>query len=265
MNNMLLAIDIGNTHTVFGIYQGERLAADWRVTSNLQRTEDEVGAQLHQFLRGAGIEMKHIAAVGISSVVPNLTDVFDAMARKYFKVDPIVVTSKLDLGLKIHYDDPGSVGADRLCNAVAGFAKYGGPLIIIDFGTATTYDLVASNGDYLGGVIAPGIETSAADLHRRAAKLPKIELRFPGKIIATDTVSSMQAGILYGAVDALEGMVRRLQEGLKDREKKQPKVIATGGFSKLMSDHSPTIEACEPTLVLDGVRLICERVRRSGD
>jgi len=259
---MLLAIDIGNTHTVFGVYNGERLVADWRVTSSLQRTEDESGTQLCQFLQGVGIEVSEISTVGISSVVPNLTEVFLAMTRKYFRVDPIIVTSGLDLGLKIHYDDPGAVGADRLCNAVAGFTKHGGPLIIIDFGTATTYDLVASNGDYLGGVIAPGIETSAADLHRRAAKLPKIELRFPAKLLATDTVSSMQAGILYGAVDAMEGMVRRLQIEMKTREKKPAKVIATGGFSKLMSEHSSVIEACEPALVLNGVRLICERVRR---
>ena len=259
---MLLAIDIGNTHTVFGVYDGEKLAADWRVTSNLQRTEDEVGTQLRQFLHGAEIDLGGISTVGISSVVPNLTDVFDAMARKYFRVKPIIVGSQLNLGFKIHYDDPGSVGADRLCNAVAGYAKHGGPLIIIDFGTATTYDLVASNGDYLGGVIAQGIETSAVDLHRRAAKLPKIELHFPAKLIATDTVSSMQAGILFGAIDAMEGMVRRLQTEMKLRDKKQPKVIATGGFSKLMSDHSPIIETCELTLVLDGVRLICEREQR---
>lgn len=259
MNSLLLAIDIGNTHTVFGVYKGEHLVADWRVTSNLQKTEDEVGTQLRQFLHDASIDAAGISKVGISSVVPNLTDVFQAMALKYFKVEPIVVGPHLNLGFKIHYDDPGSVGADRLCNAVAGFTKHGGPLIIIDFGTATTYDLVGANGDYLGGVIAPGIETSAVDLHRRAAKLPKIELHFPSKLIATDTVSSMQAGILYGAVDSMEGMVRRLQAEMKQLHKKQAKVIATGGFSKLMSNHSSVIEACEPTLVLDGVRLVCER------
>ncbi len=260
---MLLAIDIGNTHTVSGVYDGAKLLRDWRVTSNLQRTEDEAGTQLRQFLHDAGIDAARIDGVGISSVVPNLTDIFAAMARKYFRVEPIVVGSHLNLGLKIHYDDPTSVGADRLCNAVAGFAKYGGPLIIIDFGTATTYDLVSATGDYLGGVIAPGIETSAADLHRRAAKLPKIELHFPRKLIATDTVSSMQAGILYGAIDAMEGMVGRLQLEMEQGGMKHPKVIATGGFSKLISEHSKLITACEPALVLEGVRLICERVQRA--
>ena len=184
------------------------------------------------------------------------------MARKYFSVEPLIISSSLNLGFKIHYDDPHSVGADRLCNAVAAHAAYGGPLIVIDFGTATTYDVVTAAGDYLGGVIAPGIETSAVDLHRRAAKLPKIELHFPRHIIGKDTVSSMQAGILYGAVDAMEGMVERIQEEIVAREGKRAKVIATGGFSQLMARHSKLISACVPSLVLDGVRLIVERVEK---
>ncbi|MCI0708514.1 MAG: type III pantothenate kinase [Ignavibacteriae bacterium] len=257
---MLLAIDIGNTHTVFGVYRGTNLMVDWRATSVHQRTEDEVGSQILLFMEGKGIEPKDISGVAISSVVPNLTDVFIAMSKKYFGQAPVVISSALDLGIKIHYDDPSAVGADRLCNAVAGYAKYGGPLVIIDFGTATTYDVVAKNGDYLGGVISPGVETSAADLHRRAAKLPKVELRFPKKIIGTDTVESMQAGILYGALDAMEGMVMRLQEELTKREGKKAKVIATGGFSEFIKQHSKTIEAWEPSLVLDGARMIYERV-----
>ncbi|HTY37927.1 MAG TPA: type III pantothenate kinase [Bacteroidota bacterium] len=256
---MLLAIDIGNTHTVFGIYRHSTLIADWRVTSMLQRTEDEVGTQVSLFLRERKIALKDISGIGISSVVPNLTDIFSVMARKYFKVEPLNISSSLDLGIRILYDDPNSVGADRICNAIAGFAAFGGPLIIIDFGTATTYDVVSANGDYLGGVIAPGIETSAVDLHRRAAKLPKIELHFPKTIIGKDTVSSMQAGILYGAVDAMEGMVARIKSDLRSIEKKNAKVVATGGFSSLMASRSKTIDNCVPSLVLDGVRLIHER------
>ncbi|MGH2568889.1 MAG: type III pantothenate kinase, partial [Bacteroidota bacterium] len=248
---MLLAIDIGNTHTVFGVYQGPKLLADWRVTSRLHRTEDEVGSQFLLLLEGKKISPKKITGVGISSVVPNLTDIFAMMTEKYFGVVPLIIASSLKLGIAIHYDDPSSVGADRLCNAVAGFARYGGPLIIVDFGTATTYDVIAKNGDYLGGVISPGVETSAADLHRRAAKLPKVELRFPRKIIGTDTVSSMQAGILYGALDAVEGIVGRIQKELKTREGKEATVIATGGFSELMSKHASVIQAWEPSLVLD--------------
>jgi type III pantothenate kinase len=257
---MLLAIDIGNTHTVFGIYRKAKLIADWRVTSMLQRTEDEVGTQVRLFLKEADIPLKEIYGVGISSVVPNLTDIFSMMARKYFGVEPLIISSSLVLGIAIQYDDPNSVGADRICNAVAGFAAFGGPLIIIDFGTATTYDVVNGKGDYLGGVIAPGIETSAVDLHRRAAKLPKIELHFPKTTIGKDTVSSMQAGILYGAVDAMEGMVERIQTELKKRDRKKATVIATGGFAQLMASHSPTISQCVPSLVLDGVRLIYERI-----
>lgn len=257
---MLLAIDIGNTHTVFGVYEKSKLIADWRATSMLQRTEDEVGTQVKLFVEEAHIPLNNIQGVAISSVVPNLTDVFAMMAWKYFKVKPLIITSALNLGIKIHYDDPNSVGADRICNAIAGYGAFGGPLIIIDFGTATTYDVVAHNGDYLGGVIAPGLETSAVDLHRRAAKLPKIELHFPKSIIGKDTVSSMQAGILFGAVDAMEGMVRRIQKELSKIEKKPAKVIATGGFSVLMAKNSSLIAECVPSLVLDGVRLIYERV-----
>jgi len=257
---MLLAIDIGNTHTVFGVYKKATLVADWRVTSMLQRTEDETGTQIRLFLTEAGIPLKRIHGVAISSVVPNLTDIFSMMARKYFRVEPLLISSALDLGRAIRYDDPSSVGADRLCNAVAGYTMFGGPLIIIDFGTATTYDVVGGNGDYLGGVIAPGIETSAVDLHRRAAKLPKVELHFPRSTIGKNTVSSMQAGILFGAIDAMEGMVQRIQNELKSQRKKKAKVIATGGFSQFMAEHSPVIEQCLPSLVLDGVRLIFERV-----
>ncbi|MEX1137876.1 MAG: type III pantothenate kinase [Bacteroidota bacterium] len=260
---MLLAIDIGNTHTVFGIFQGKDLKADWRVSSSTQRTEDEVGTQLLQFLQGAGIETSSIQSIGISSVVPNLTDIFSHMAEKYFRKAPVIIGSHLDLGIAIRYKDPSAVGADRLCNAVAAFAKHGGPLIIVDFGTATTYDVIAANGDYLGGVIAPGIETSAADLHRRAAKLPKIELHIPKQLIGKDTVASMQAGILFGAIDSLEGMIRRLQQEIQSKGKKEAKVIATGGFSAFISRHTNVVSATEPTLVLDGVRLIVERIRRS--
>lgn len=261
---MLLAIDIGNTHTVFGVYQGDALKADWRVSSAGQKTEDEVGAQLLQFLRGAAIEPSAVDSIGISSVVPNLTDIFSSMAKKYFKQSPIVIGSNLDLGIAIRYKDPSAVGADRLCNAVAGFAKYGGPLIIVDFGTATTYDVIATNGDYLGGVISAGVETSAADLHRRAARLPKVELHLPKQLIATDTVASMQAGILYGAIDSLEGMIGRLQREVQTVEGKEAKVIATGGFSTFMSRHTKVLSVTEPTLVLDGVRLIVDRLRRAG-
>jgi type III pantothenate kinase len=254
---MILAIDIGNTHTVCGIFDKHKLLGDWRVTSFVSRTEDELGALVRTFCEGAGISMKKITAVGISSVVPNLTDIAISMSKKYFKMEPIVVSASLPLGLKILYEDPFAVGADRLCNAVAGHAKYKGPLVIVDFGTATTFDVVSEKGDYLGGIISAGIETSAGELHRRAAKLPKIDLHFPPKIIGTNTVQSMQAGILYGALDAMESMIRRISKELDD----YPTVIATGGYSTLMTKQSKLINKCEPTLVLDGIRIIVERMQ----
>ncbi len=253
---MLLAIDIGNTHTVFGVFKGQRLLAHWRVSSAVTRTEDEIAMLVKTFCAQASIKSKSINGVGISSVVPDQTEIFELMARKHYGIKPLIVNADLDLGIKIHYEDPSTVGADRLCNAVAGFEKYGGPLIIIDFGTATTYDVISEKGDYLGGVIAPGIETSAANLHRRAAKLPKIELRFPDEVIGTDTVSSMQSGILYGTVDAVEGMVQRIKRFVG----RKAKVIATGGYAKLIKDHSNAIDYYEPALVLHGVYLIYRRV-----
>jgi type III pantothenate kinase len=255
---MILAIDIGNTHTVIGIYNGNKLLGDWRVTSFVTRTEDEFGTLVKQFCDVAKIPMKKVTSIGIASVVPNLTDVCVKMSRKYFKIEPIVISSDLDLGMKVLYDDPRTVGADRLCNAVAGFAKYKGPVVIIDFGTATTFDVVSKNGEYLGGVITAGIETSSTELHRRAAKLPKIDLKFPERVIGRNTVESMQAGILYGALDSMETMVRRISKELDD----YPTVIATGGFSETMKKQSKVINKHEPTLVLEGIRLIVDRVEK---
>jgi type III pantothenate kinase len=253
---MLLAVDVGNTHVVVGVFKGERLVADWRMASVTHRTADENWLTIRSFCADAGLPPADISGVGISSVVPDLTDVFESMARKYIKVEPVTVGTTLDLGIKVMYSDPGAVGADRLCNAIAGFKKYGGPLIIIDFGTATTYDVVSKEGDYLGGVIALGLESAASELHRRAAKLPKIELHFPDAVIGRDTASSMQAGVMFGTVDAVGGMVRRIRQELGT----PAKVIATGGLSTIIARYTDIIDACEPSLVLDGIRLIYERV-----
>jgi type III pantothenate kinase len=254
---MLLAIDIGNTHTVIGIYRQGTLVADWRMASLTHRTADENWLTLKSFCADAGIDPAAVTAVGISSVVPDLTFVFEHLARKHFSVEPVTISGALDLGIRILYRDPSAVGADRLCNAVAGFVKYGGPLIIIDFGTATTYDVVSGEGDYLGGVITLGLESTAEELHRRAAKLPRIELRFPPLAIGDDTASSMQAGVLFGAVDATEGIVKRIRAELG----KPARVIATGGLAKTIATHTSVIEAVEPSLVLDGIWLILERLK----
>jgi type III pantothenate kinase len=257
---MLLAIDVGNTHTVLGVYDGEGLVADWRMASLTHRTVDENWLTIKSFCADAHIPLAEINGVGISSVVPDLTDVFESLARKYFKVEPVTVTASLDLGIRVLYTDPAAVGADRLCNAIAGFRKYGGPLVVIDFGTATTFDVISASGDYLGGVITLGLDSTASELHRRAAKLPKIELRFPSSVIGRETEASMQSGVMFGAVDAVEGTIRRIaaEMGVK------PKVIATGGLAGIIAAHTTVIEACEPSLVLDGVRLIYERVKGKG-
>ncbi len=254
---MLLAIDVGNTHTVFGIFDGEKLLCDWRMSSQIRRSEDEYWLAIRSFCELRGIATAKLQGVGISSVVPDLTGTLEAMAHKYLGVNPVTVSASMNLGMPIMYNDPGAVGADRLCNAVAGFRKYGGPLIIIDFGTATTFDVISGSGEYLGGVITLGLESAASELHRRAAKLPRIELRFPGTVIGRETVSSMQSGIMFGTVDAVEGIVKRIQNELGARTR----VIATGGLSGIIAQNTKIIEAVEPSLVLDGIRLIYSRAR----
>jgi type III pantothenate kinase len=251
---MLLAIDIGNTHVVLGVFSGSTLKADWRISSAGNRTADEIWLTIRSFCDGANIRTEQITQVGISSVVPNLTEIFESIATKYLRTTPFTINGNLDLGIRVQYREPASVGADRLCNAVAGFRKYGGPLIIIDFGTATTFDVVSADGDYLGGVICLGLESSAAELHRRAAKLPKVDLRFPPVVVGVDTVTSIQAGLLYGTVDMVEGIVRRIRTELGA----PARVIATGGLSSVVADHTNIIEAVEPALVLEGIRMIVE-------
>ncbi len=254
---MLLAIDIGNTHTVIGVFEGGTLVAEWRMTSSPDRTSDETWLSVRDSCAEVGIALSDIAGVGISSVVPDLTKTFEGIARKYIKTEPVTVSATLDLGIKIHYADPNTLGADRICNAIAGYKKHSGPLIVIDLGTATTYDVVAKNGDFLGGVITLGLESTAAELHRRAAKLPRIELQFPENIIGRDTVSAMQTGVMFGAVDAMEGMIRRIKGELGTNAT----VVATGGLSALIGGRTKVIDHFEPSLVLEGVRLICERVK----
>jgi type III pantothenate kinase len=255
--HMLLAIDIGNTHTVIGIYEGRTLASHWRISSSATRTEDETWVHLDLLCRSAGIAPGSIRGAVIASVVPSETDVMVQMVQKYLRHTPVIVSSDLPLGIKIHYDHPRAVGADRLCNAIAAFDAFGGPAIVVDFGTATTFDVISRRGDYLGGVIAPGIATASTELHRRAARLPKIDLRFPDNVIGKETVASMQAGILFGAVDSMEGMIRRIRKELGSR----PICIATGGFSSTIALHSTMIDHVVPTLVLDGARIIFERVQ----
>jgi type III pantothenate kinase len=254
---MLLAVDIGNTHIGLGIFQHDRLIATHRLSTSRSRTSAETWAAISPFVSGAGITPRTLSGFGISSVVPEATAAFEAVGREQLGAAPVTISGDLPLGVKIMYGDPASLGADRVCNAVAGFHKYGGPLIIIDAGTATTYDVVSEHGDFLGGVIALGLGAQAAELHRRTAQLPEIELKPPSSVIARDTRSAMQAGVVIGGIEAMEGLVRRIRAEMGT----QARVIATGGLSQQIASLSPLITACEPFLVLEGVRLIVERLR----
>jgi type III pantothenate kinase len=256
---MLLAIDVGNTHTVLGVFKNDSLLDEWRMASAPARAEKELWVHVRTFLKSIGSPPKEIRGVVISSVVPRLTGSWRSVARKRLKKEPVVVSGDMDAGIKVLYADPSKLGPDRLCHAVAAYAKFGGPVIVVDFGTATTYDVISAKGEYLGGLIAPGIETSARTLHRRTGMLPAVELQFPESVIATNTAAAMQSGILYGAVDAAEGIVRRIMQEVGGN----PKVIATGGYAGLVSGKSEMFRTIEPSLVLDGARLIYERAYSS--
>jgi type III pantothenate kinase len=253
---MLLTVDIGNTQVVVGLFRDDKFLHSWRFSSSVSRTADECWALLHSLAAADGLDLLQVKGSIISSVVPNLTLVLEDMIRQRLHHQPIVVSARLDLGIKIHYDDPTTVGADRLCNAVGGYARYGGPLIVVDFGTATTFDVVSDAGDYLGGIIAPGIETSLQTLHRRAARLMKVELRFPPRLIGRNTETSMQAGLMYGTAEMVVGLVRRISAELGT----VPKVILTGGLAPVMVPELPSDYRLDPHLTLHGMRLIYQRV-----
>ncbi|HXG01059.1 MAG TPA: type III pantothenate kinase, partial [Bacteroidota bacterium] len=253
---MLLALDIGNSTIAAAVFDGPRLRAHARASSTVQRTPEETWQVIEGFLHDAGLSAEQLHAVGISSVVPFLTSLFDSLVRRKLGIVPVHISASLPLGFAIHYDQPTALGSDRICGAAAGYAKYGGPLIVIDFGTATTYGVVGANGDFLGGAISLGVKSTADALHSRTAQLPPIELAAPAKAICTDTVSAMQAGTMFSAIDAVEGMIARLKRELRT----DAQVVATGGLSGIMVPLVPSINHHEPMLVLEGVRLLCRRV-----
>ena len=257
---MLLVIDVGNTHTVIGVYDGEELKEHYRVASNHALTVDECGILVRQLFA----EHKEIDDVIICSVVPPLTSVYEEMSRKSLTVDPVVVSSDLPLGIKILYDDPRTVGADRIANAVAAYEIYGGPAIVVDFGTATTFDVISENGEYLGGAIAPGIETSSLNLFKKASQLFKVSLQKPKKAIGKNTEESLRSGIIFGAVGQIDGIVNRIKEELRlmSPSKKEPKIIGTGGLADLIATESETIREVNPSLTLEGLRRIYSRVKK---
>ena len=254
---MLLAIDIGNTNVVLGVFEGERLRASWRIGTKASITADEYAVIMKDLFTFSEIAFKQIDGIIISTVVPPLLSIMTEMSRKYFKIEPMVVTSELKTGITLNYENPREIGADRIVNAAAAFRLYGGPLIIIDFGTATTFCAVTKKGEYLGGAITPGVKISAEALYQRAAKLPRVELTRPRTIIGRDTVSAMQAGILFGYAGLVDGIVERMKNELSP----DARVIATGGLAELVAPETKSAIEVRPNLTLEGLRLIYDANR----
>jgi type III pantothenate kinase len=252
---MLLTIDVGNTNTVLGVFRGEELIANWRLTTARQQTIDEYGVLTRNLFTLAGLDRDAISGVIISSVVPPVNWTLAEMARIYLDRKALFVEPGVKTGMPILVDNPQEVGADRIVNGVAAFHQYGGPCIVVDFGTAITFDAISAKGEYLGGVIAPGLGISSEALFSRAAKLPRVEIKDPGSVVGTNTVASMQAGLYYGALDMMDGIIGRMKTELGG----ETKVISTGGQAKLVTRGSKYIEHTDEFLTLTGLRLIWEK------
>jgi type III pantothenate kinase len=252
---MLLAVDIGNTTVALGVFRGRTFVADWRIKTDKDKTADEYGILLLGLFRRARIRPDRITAVIVSSVVPPLTPVFQAVSEDVFGKKALVVGPGLRTGMPILYENPLEVGADRVVAAVAAYEKHGGPCIVVDFGTATTFDAISSAGAYLGGAIAPGLKLSLDALSRAASMLPRIELLQPKNVIGRSTVQSMQSGIIFGYAGLVDGIVTRMKGELGG----SPKVAATGGLATLIAPSTSTIEEVDPFLTLDGLRILHER------
>jgi type III pantothenate kinase len=250
----LLAIDIGNTQTVLGVYAGDKLKGQWRLASISERTADELEVLIRGLFGARELDIKAVDGVAISSVVPALTPVYSAVANSLFDLDPLVVGPGIRTGMAVRYDDPREMGADRIVNAVAAFACYQKAVIVVDFGTATTFDCVSEDGAYLGGAIAPGMAVSMEALFSRASKLPKVALERPPRAIGRNTVHSMQSGVYYGYAAMVDGLIQRLTEEMKV----VPTVVATGGAAASIASEAKSIEHVDEMLTLEGLRLLFE-------
>lgn len=255
---MLLVVDVGNTNIVFGVYEKDVLLYDWRIATEKNRTSDEYGLLFEQIFKYHGLCPKNVEDVIISSVVPTLMHTLSTMSVKYFDKEPIIIGPGIKTGMSIKYDNPKEVGADRIVNAVAGYEKYGGPLIIVDFGTAITFCAISKDGDYLGGVITPGIIISSEALSLRTAKLPKIEISKPDTVIGKTTINSIQSGLVYGYIGLVDYIIERMKDEMKD-EGEIKTVVGTGGFSSLIASESKHINEIDKLLTLDGLRIIYGR------
>ena len=252
---MLLVIDVGNTNTVLGLFDEDSLQHDWRIRTEIDHTIDEYGVliyNLYQSIRMKAKEIKSVTAIIISCVVPPMLNILEPLCVKYFNIKPLIVGPGIKTGMPIFYDNPKEVGADRIVNAVAAYDKYHKESIIVDFGTATTFDYVSPKGEYMGGCIAPGIVISSEALFERASKLPRVEFSKPKTVITKDTISAMQAGIMFGYAGLVDGIVERMKAEVKT----SPLVIATGGLARIVAQETKSIDKIEDMLTLDGLRII---------
>ncbi len=254
---MLLAIDIGNTTIDIGLFKEKRLVQHWKIRTEREKTSDEYGITLLNLFAHSRVEVKKIKSVLVSSVVPPLTPAFEDLSQSLFRIKPLIVGPGLKTGMAILYENPLEVGADRIVAAVAAYEKHGGPCIVVDFGTATTFDAISSRGEYLGGAIAPGVQISAEALYLKTAKLPRIEIRKPKKAIGRTTVSSMQSGLYFGYI----GLVSNIIEEMRKELGGEAAVVSTGGFGAQISHEIKSIDIYEPFLVLEGLRIIYERIK----
>ena len=256
---MLLAIDVGNTNMTMGVFDGEKLAATFRMMTKTPRTSDEYGVMITQLLKNNKIAVEQLEGTIIASVVPDVMHSLTSAVIRYLDTKPLIVGPGLKTGIKVVTEDPRAIGADRIVDAVAAYEKYGGPVLVLDFGTATTYDLVLKDGEFAAGITAPGIRISSEALWTKTAKLPNIEIKKPKSILAQETISSMQAGLVYGQIGQTEYIIRKVKEesGIEDM-----KVVATGGLGRIIADETDAIDVYDSALTLDGLRLIYEKNRK---